>query len=241
MAEGTFYKNWYEHNPRNNFGNPVYTIESSGHYDPNEVEAEPSDYDIRTYAAENPDKIRDAVGSVTRWNQLQNYPENIPTSYDYSFVKQFPAGKYGTPYHRYESNIDDMEYIRNQGYPTVIDQVAAKIGEMLPSVEPQQGEQPSTWGQIFNAVENFIGRPAEAGVPQVQQKLPPQPKGFARRPVMTLAEYEDRFLPRYGYDVDSIPKEELPQTFDMNYADRKREEENRRLQEMLANAYDGMD
>jgi len=46
---------------------------------------------------------------------------------------------------------------------------------------------------------------------------------------MTLAEYEDRFLPRYGYDYGSIPKEELPQTFDMNYAERKREEDNRRL------------
>lgn len=137
IPEAIFYKDPWGHNDRRQFGTPVSTIEPSGQYNQNEVEYDPLDYKtnmnyedmLKEELMGNRERLPNNYGSTTRYNQLQNYPENIPTQWDYMWAKSFPIAHYQVPYHTYPSNKEDMAYIENQGYPTLMDMLKSVFGE----------------------------------------------------------------------------------------------------------------
>lgn len=83
----------------------------------------------------------------------------------------------------------------------------SSLNDMLRQVFEDEGmvDQYPEWQQSLNP-------PTQT--PQVDEK---HPKGFGRRPIMTLQEYRDKYLPRYGYNFEDIPQEELPKTLNLFY------------------------
>lgn len=128
----------------------------------------------------------EAYGSNTRYNQLQNFPRNsdLPMAAmggGYDTEDYIEQLMYGRP-----NNIMDMDAVR---------QIA------------QNGMS------LYDILANQFGSMARYNQRNVPNEVYPQstPKGPGRPYVMSLQEYQDNYLPRYGFNYQDIPPEELPQ------------------------------
>lgn len=156
-------------------------------------------------------------GSTARYNQLQNYPNNIPSGIDMlngvgmfpipfdenrerSYQKQWDLDRQLPYNYRWNqaTNKYDMQGVKNLSEELAYN---SSLNDMLQQVFEDEGmaDQYQDWQQSLNP-------PPPS--PQVSGK---SPKGFGRPYVMSLQEYQDNYLPYYGLNYEDIPKEELPQ------------------------------
>ena len=141
--------------------------------------------DARGLDWQNVDALREKYGSNTRYNQLQNYPNNITNipitamggGYDTEdYIEQLMDGR--------PNNIMDMDAVRN------ISQNNLSLNDILAN----------QFGSISRANQSVI-----------PNQVYPQstPKGFGRPYVMSIQEYQDNYAPYYGVNYQDIPQEEF--------------------------------
>ena len=129
-------------------------------------------------------------GSTTRYNQLQNYPNNSINNYGISFADIFNRL---SPQEAMPNNIADMQ-----------------------NVEMLARQDQNLLDDIINYIHGtgtgtMVGSNSTPVPQQYNQEPQPQAKGFGRPYVMSLQEYQDNYLPYYGLNYKDIPQEELPQ------------------------------
>lgn len=161
--------------------------------------------------------VPDDYGSTARYNQLQNYPQNIPDGVEVyrdfwgspvygseelrnGYQRQWNKDKQ-LPYNfrwNQATNKYDMQGVENLSKELAYN---SSLDDMLQQIFEDEGmaDQYPEWQQSLN--------PPAPTLP-VREK---SPKGFGRPYVMSLQEYVDNYLPYYGLDYQNIPKEELPQ------------------------------